>query len=96
MGQFYQRLTPDEHRTAITSLRSTARAMTAILFSIGGGFLLQGFGMELALLIASGLAFVSLGLLYYVWSSSHTFPDSSTGEIVFARPASPVSAPQAS
>ncbi len=96
VGQFYQRLTPDEHRTAITSLKSTARAMTAILFSIGGGFLLQGFGTEIALLIASGLAFVSLGLLYYVWSSSHTFPDSPTGEIVFARPVSPVNAPQAS
>lgn len=96
VGQFYQRLTPDEHRTAITSFKSTARAMTAILFSIGGGFLLQGFGTEIALLIASGLAFVSLGLLYYVWSSCHTFPDSPTGEIVFVRAASPVKAPQAS
>ncbi|MFW9917024.1 MAG: MFS transporter, partial [Candidatus Thorarchaeota archaeon] len=96
VGQFYQRLTPDEHRTAITSLKSTARSMTAILFSIGGGFLLQRFGTEVALLIASGLAFISLGLLYYVWSSSHAFLDSPTGEIVFARPASPVNAPQAS
>ncbi|UCH32776.1 MAG: MFS transporter, partial [Candidatus Bathyarchaeota archaeon] len=70
--QFYQQLIPDDHRAAVTSLKSTARSMTAILFCIGGGILLQSLGMEILLLTASGLALVSLGLLFYIWWISST------------------------
>ncbi|MFX0116168.1 MAG: MFS transporter [Candidatus Hodarchaeota archaeon] len=96
IGQFYQRLTPDDHRAALTSLRSTARSITAISFTIIGGIMLHRFGLGIALLIAGVLAVLSLGLLFYVWFLSHTFSGSPLVESVPTHQASPVYSPQAS
>jgi MFS family permease len=96
IGQFYQRLIPDKHRTAVTSLKSTVRSTVAIFFTLVGGFLLQRFGLEIALLIAGLLAAVSLGLLFYVWYSSHTVSKSTIEETMSIRQVPPAYSPQTS
>jgi len=70
--QFYQRLTPDEHRAAVTSLTSTARSTTAIIFTVIGGIMFQYLGALVLLLTATVLALISFGLLCRVWYNSQT------------------------
>lgn len=96
IAQFYQQLIPDEHRAAVTSLKSTVRSVTAVLFTLAGGFVLQRFGLGIALLIAGLLAALSLGLLFYVWYSSYTLSKSVIEETMSIRQTSPVYTAQTS
>jgi hypothetical protein len=67
MTQFYHRLIPDDHRTAIISLKSTARSFVAVLVLLGGTFLLEHFGLELSFLVAAAIGIVSWFLILLVF-----------------------------
>ncbi len=70
--QYYQKMIPNKYRASITSLRSTARSLTAILLIYPSGTLIHKTNLEISFLISFILAVISLFLLFIIWSQNRS------------------------